>query len=427
MTFDFSNPALYNPIYIPILYSDKRYILLYGSRDSGCSFFAGQLIVQWMLEYDYFKCVLLRAKHNKIKDSQFSTLKKIIKLYDLEKYFAIKENPLEIRCTLNNNLIIARGLDLYPESTKSVDDPTCAWYEEAIEIKLKGYIDSSLSLRNSYGTPLKEIFTFNAENDLHWTNKEFFPPSKTYERLDGMFNYVTSTNPDAVILHTTYKDNLFVTEDRIRRLESITDDHYYKVYVLGLWGGALKGLVFSDWSVASEFPMAVNKFGFGQDFGFSNHESALIRCGIYDRKIYYKEEFYETGLSNNDIAGYYKDCGIRKRSQGRSHEIWADSAHPKDISELWNYGYNIVGASKGPGSIETGIAKMKSFHIVLVDSPNLEREFQRYKYKETKDGIMTNTPVDLFNHCIDAGRYWALEKLFDGQKKNTTSMKATVC
>ena len=38
-------------------------------------------------------------------------------------------------------------------------------------------------------------------------------------------------------------------------------------------------------------------------------------------------------------------------------------------------------------------------------------ELQSYKWKTDRDGKKTNTPVDKFNHAIDATRYFALMRL----------------
>ena len=38
MQIDLSNPKLFNDAYIPLLYDDNRYLLIYGGRDSAKSF-----------------------------------------------------------------------------------------------------------------------------------------------------------------------------------------------------------------------------------------------------------------------------------------------------------------------------------------------------------------------------------------------------
>ena len=60
MTFDFSDLELYNEIYLPLLENDNRYLLLYGSRDSGKSQFAAQKVLIDLLSKEYCKYILCR-------------------------------------------------------------------------------------------------------------------------------------------------------------------------------------------------------------------------------------------------------------------------------------------------------------------------------------------------------------------------------
>ena len=53
------------------------------------------------------------------------------------------------------------------------------------------------------------------------------------------------------------------------------------------------------------------------------------------------EEFYETGLTNRNIAEKYKQVGIDRHT-----EIYADSSEPKSIDEIHEYGFNIKPVEK---------------------------------------------------------------------------------
>jgi phage terminase large subunit len=44
-------------------------------------------------------------------------------------------------------------------------------------------------------------------------------------------------------------------------------------------------------------------------------------------------------------------------------------------------------------------------------STNIIRELRNYRWDEDKDGKQLNTPIDKFNHGIDATRYVALNKI----------------
>ncbi|MFZ4402308.1 MAG: PBSX family phage terminase large subunit, partial [Bacteroidales bacterium] len=252
MKFNLSDSRLFNKVYLPLLKDDNRYLLLYGGRDSAKSYFAAQKVLIDTMRKPYSRYILLRKIYADIKDSQFQTIKDIIGNYGLMDYFTITENPLKITFKLNGNYILARGLDK-DYKMKSIKDPTGIWYEEMNEIAFTDFLKSTSSLR---GGVIQEIATFNPEMEDSWITNYFFPPKESYEKSDGMFTKVDSIRKDTTILHTTYKDNDFVTPQSIELLESFkaVDLRYYQIYTLGLWGGMLEGLIFNNWDVVDSFP-----------------------------------------------------------------------------------------------------------------------------------------------------------------------------
>jgi len=72
------------------------------------------------------------------------------------------------------------------------------------------------------------------------------------------------------------------------------------------------------------------------------------------------------------------------------------------INELKGKGCNLTAAIKGQGSITYGISLLQDYDLIVSeDSINLIKELNNYSWLEKK----SNTPVDKFNHIIDAIRY----------------------
>ena len=113
-------------------------------------------------------------------------------------------------------------------------------------------------------------------------------------------------------------------------------------------------------------------------------------------------------MTNQDISERMSEYNINSRV-----EIIADSAEPKSIEELRRMGWNIKGVAKGKDSIINGIDIMKRYPIVICGkSSNLLKEFKNYTFKLNRaTGDYMNTPIDFFNHGIDAARYVAMTKL----------------
>ena len=213
------------------------------------------------------------------------------------------------------------------------------------------------------------------------------------------------TRESTIEIHSTYKNNPFLSEQQIAEIESNKDDdNWWKVYGLGLTGRAV-GIIYSRWKQVEEVPTGARLIGRGLDFGFTNDPTSIVDVYLNDGKLWLDEQCYEKGLTNDKIANRLRD---------KTCDVVADSAEQKSIQEIFNYGITRIEPSlKGPDSIRTGIQILQRYEMcVTTRSLNLIRELRNYKWKENKmTGEITNEPIDKFNHALDAVRYVALNKL----------------
>jgi phage terminase large subunit len=169
--------------------------------------------------------------------------------------------------------------------------------------------------------------------------------------------------------------------------------NWFRVYGLGLQG-RLMGAVYENWETGAF--QTVGKTVLGQDFGFSNDPSTLLKTNI-DKKnkvIYVKECFYLTKLTATQLGD------LNKKHAGNDL-IVADSADPRLINSLKQY-CNIVPAIKGQGSIMYGIAMIQDYQLIIdPESKNLINELQNYIWLEKK----SQTPISKYDHLLDALRY----------------------
>lgn len=205
-----------------------------------------------------------------------------------------------------------------------------------------------------------------------------------------------------------HRGNPFLSEEEHERIESIEDKELWKVYARGLTG-KLSGVIFPNFRIVDSLPECASwkVQGYGLDFGFTNDPTALVHCIIAHGELWTDLEIYETGLTNPMIAENAKEAGLTKADQ-----IIADSAEPKSIAELRNAGLWVIPTVKGGDSITVGIDILHRYKWnVTRRSIGMIEELQSYKWKKDRDGKKTNTPVDKFNHAIDATRYFALMRL----------------
>ncbi|MBT9164012.1 MAG: hypothetical protein DDT23_00001 [candidate division WS2 bacterium] len=141
---------------------------------------------------------------------------------------------------------------------------------------------------------------------------------------------------------------------------------------------------------------------YGLDWGFSNDYTALVKVLVDGNNLYCQELLYEVGMTNQDIANRMMELGIRKHYD----EIWADSAEPKSIEEIYRYGFNIKGAPKGPGSVEYRHQKIRQYKLqVTEDSLNLIKSLRNFRYIEDKNGKLTDKTTHNYSHLPDALGY----------------------
>lgn len=219
---------------------------------------------------------------------------------------------------------------------------------------------------------------------------------------------------DAEVLTLTYKDNEalsstiieFLESHRIKALSSTYWANWCRVYLDGEIG-SLEGLIFNNWTSIDNVPQEAELIGYGLDFGFTNDPTSCIGVYKWNGQLILDEVIYRKGLANSDISKLLKEDGVTS-----NQEIYADSAEPKSIQEIKNYGHRILPVKKGPDSILGGIAIMQEYQMLITKrSTNLKRELERYSWKKDKEGQTLNIPEDVDNHAIDAARYLGLMKL----------------
>ena len=244
---DLTNEALWVPVYRHLLYVTKRRRLIYGSRDSAKSYAAAQLIVVAMMDGSkYCKVLLLRKVYDQIKDSQYQTIKDVVRDWGLNDYFIFRESPLQIICKLTGWRALAKGLDKSGKA-KSIKDPSVAWIEEVDELTELDYQQTTLSLRGP--VKVQEVLTFNPPVENHWLVKRFFvTPRSSWERHDGSHTVVPSSDPDTHILHTTFWMNPYCTPDRVKEFMVMRAKmpSYYLSQGLGLIAKEVKGTRWID-------------------------------------------------------------------------------------------------------------------------------------------------------------------------------------
>lgn len=383
---------------------DTRVNVFYGGAGSGKSYFVVQKLIIKALR-SVRRVLVVRKVGRTLKNSIWALFLELLTKYMPQVILDVNKSDLTITL-INGSQFIFTGLD-DSEKIKSIQGITDIIIEEATEITADDFTQLNLRLRS----PLPN-------NQIHMM---FNPVSKT----NWVYKYFFGDNPpeDCTIQRTTYKDNHYLNAEYIKTLEDMKNRNpaYYRIYALGEFA-TLDKLVFPKYETRiiseDEYTKGGYKTGLfwcGMDFGYTNDPTAL-NWGYWkpqENKLLILGEYDRKGMTNDKIAEVIQSLGMSKE------RIIADSAEPKSIDEIKRMGVRrLKGADKGPDSVKNGIDRLQRCDIIIDERcPHTVEEFDNYTWqKDKKTGEYTNTPIDTYNHHIDAIRYGTQ----DVMKKNRT-------
>lgn len=214
--------------------------------------------------------------------------------------------------------------------------------------------------------------------------------------------------PENDYIHSTYQDVLDVLPPEIvANIESNRDKdpNWWSIYGLGKLG-KVEGLVYPLFGQVDVLPEG--DIFYGLDFGYSNDPTVLTANIIKGDSLYSRELIYEKGLTNDAIASYMAERSVQKHYD----EIFADSAEPKSIEEIYQHGFNIKPAPKGLGSVSYGHQKINQYRQHWTkDSLNCIKEQRNFRYIADKNGKLTDKTTHIFSHGMDSRRYAIMGKV----------------
>lgn len=381
---------------IPLL-SPARYKGAWGGRGSGKSHFFAEYLIERMIADPDLKVVCVREIQKSLKFSAKALLEAKIEKLGVGHLFDILLT--EIRRKDGRGICIFQGMsDHTADSIKSLEGFSLCWVEEAQNLSAR----SLALLRPTIRTQGSEIlFSWNPENDTDCVDQ--------FLRVDPPEN--------AIVVRANYCDNPFLPDTLYEEmlLDRARDTDYYAHIWLGEYNLKSDLQVLSGrWGI-DEFDPGKNWDGpyYGADWGFAQDPTAAIECYIYQKKLYIYRESWAIALElDHTVDRWRRDLpGIDK------HIVRADSARPESISYVRRHGITkITGADKWSGSVEDGVAFLRSFDKIIVhpQCPRFLEECRLYSYKQNKAGDILPQIVDKHNHLIDSLRY-ALAPLIRNQ------------
>lgn len=381
-------------IYAPLFKKENRcrYYVFHGGRGSGKSWnVARTLIIKAYSQRHRILCC--REYQRSLADSVHRLLTDQIKELGLEDYFTITND--RIICKTTGSEFLFRGLHANSDQIKSLEGITIVWIEEA-HSTTKESLDYLIPTIRTEGSEI--WITFNPKDET----------DEVYKR------FVLNPPEDAFVKQVNYYDNPYFPEVLRKEMEHSkqTDYDRYKNVWLGEPLVISDALIFRNkWSVKYFVPPENADYQQGVDFGFAADASVLIRCYELqegsEKNLYICDEAYGLHVPSEQLHALFNQ--VRESDRYVTN---CDCSRPETIYTLqrtWNP--SAVGERKQ--AIEDRISYIMSYNNIFIH-PNCEHiieEFRNYKYKTDSNGNITRTPIDKWNHCIDALSYALFYKI----------------
>ena len=373
------------------------YYWLAGGRGSTKSSFVGIELPLLLMQHPDVHAVVLRKVGNTIKNSVYPQIQWGIEQLQVLDRFKYKTSPHEITLQATGQKILFLGCD-DPMKVKSIKLPFgyvgIVWLEELDQFSGMEEIRNLCQSLLRGGSEYWVFCTYNPPKSRNnWVNEE-----------------ILADDPDRLVHKSTYLEvppewlgQQFIDDaEKLKARNELAYRHEYLGEVTGTGGAVFDNVV--DLRMDDAMLRMFDRRHYGLDFGFAVDPLAFLAMQ-YDAKhedLYIFDEIYEQKLTNPQAAAKIS----QKVLPGTL--IRADSAEPKSIKELKGLGLNVLGAMKGPDSVDYGIRWLQSRNRIYIDKkrcPNAYREFVTYEYERNRDGQYLSAYPDKNNHAIDAARY----------------------
>ena len=400
---DIIAPSFYT-VHHAIKNGDATHFLLSGGRGSTKSTFAAVEIIVGMMRDPQANAVALRKVKDTIRESVYEQLLWAIEKLGVMHLWQTSVSPMQLTYMPTGQKVIFRGAD-NPRKVKSGKlrrgYVKFIWYEEADEFSVEDIRTINQTFMRG-GDSFRVFYTYN-------------PPKS---RKAWVHEYKNNPPAGWFVHHSIYLDvprewlgeQFFIEAETLRQRNELAYRHEYLGEDVGTGGEVFRNLTLRR--ISDEEIARFDRIKRGLDFGFASHPThyAVMHFDATRRRLYIFHELHRVGMSNRALADAIK---AENKSNAR---VTADSAEPRTINELRNLGVNVVGAKKGPDSVEYGIKFLQDLEEIVIDPdrcPNTAREFEGYELEPDGNGGWKEGFPDRDNHSIDAVRY-ALESEIRG-------------
>ena len=392
--------------------SDIQEIILKGGRGSIKSNFWSALAEETIRNDPQAHCVVTRRYKTDLRNSVYSQFMKTITRHNKLDDWEFTTSPLMAKYKKTGQCVLFVGADK-PLSLKSYN--LSFGY---IKLLINEECDEMAGIEQ-----LDNIYDTFIRADAPAINIKVFNPPKSANNF--MNEYTASKVGDRLsyISHSYYYNvpKEWLGERFFQRAEWFKEHKpkYYANNYLGEVTGT-GGAIFENLElrkITDDEIKRMSYFYYGLDFGYE-HPQTFIKC-FYDFEtdiLYPVEEVYSRRCKNSTFANKIKKY--------KNVEIIADSARPDNISEMNDWGFDVVGAVK-----RWGMNKGRDYcwewlrqcNKIVVDrerTPHLADEMTKLEFELLKDGTFSSEYPKLGEDCVMALIYSLNRVIKDSRRED---------
>lgn len=394
-------------------YKDKFAIIADGSVRAGKTVIMSFSYVRWaMMNFDGVNFGMAGKTIGSLRRNVIRDLKRML----ISEHYHVKDNQSENMLTVSKNgktnyFFLFGGTN--EASQDLVQGITLGgFFFDEVALMPESFVAQATSRLSVEGS--KAWFNCNPDSPYHWFKLQWI-------------NQLAKKN--AIRIHFLMKDNPSLSEETLRRYDSMYSGVFYLRYILGQWAMA-DGLVYDNFDrekMVVDIPKEPvwEKQWISIDYGTQN-ATVFKLWSLFKGTWYNNAEYYysgrETGRQKTDeqYIDDLEDFFFEHDLSRKNVKLIVDPSAASFKKALRNRGFGVVNANNNVLDgvrfmmTQMNLGKMKWTEA----SQHTLKEFGSYMWDKKAADRGEDAVVKEHDHCLDADRYFAMKVLYVKKQRN---------
>lgn len=394
-------------------YKDKFAIIADGSVRAGKTVIMSFSYVRWaMMNFDGVNFGMAGKTIGSLRRNVIRDLKRML----ISEHYHVKDNQSENMLTVSKNgktnyFFLFGGTN--EASQDLVQGITLGgFFFDEVALMPESFVAQATSRLSVEGS--KAWFNCNPDSPYHWFKLQW---------IDQL------AKKNAIRIHFLMKDTPSLSEETLRRYDSMYSGVFYLRYILGQWAMA-DGLVYDNFDrekMVVDIPKEPvwEKQWISIDYGTQN-ATVFKLWSLFKGTWYNNAEYYysgrETGRQKTDeqYIDDLEDFFFEHDLSRKNVKLIVDPSAASFKKALRNRGFGVVNANNNVLDgvrfmmTQMNLGKMKWTEA----SQHTLKEFGSYMWDKKAADRGEDAVVKEHDHCLDADRYFAMKVLYVKKQRN---------